>query len=116
MKLITVNYNCFKLLYHVTTTNMLDEYADIFDGRLGTLPGKVHLHVKEGAKPVQCPARRVPVILKPKLKAELDTMGERESSVPLRSRLSGAIKFQFRRRGVHRCEVLQRELYPLPTM
>ena len=40
MKLITVNYNCFKLLHHVMTTNMLDEYADVFDGGLGTLPGK----------------------------------------------------------------------------
>ena len=77
MQLITVNYNWFKLLHQITTTNILDEYADVFDGGLGTLPGKEHLHVEEGAKPVQCPARRVPVTLKPTLKAELDRMVER---------------------------------------
>ena len=74
MQLITVNYNCFRLLHQVTTTNILDEYADVFGGGLGTLPGNVHLHVEEGANPVQCPARRVPVTLKPNLKAELDIM------------------------------------------
>ena len=31
MKLITVNYNCFKLFHEVTTTNMLDVYADVWN-------------------------------------------------------------------------------------
>ena len=57
MELITVNYDNLKLLNEVTTTNLLVEYADVFDGGLGTLPGKVHLHVEEGARHVQCPAR-----------------------------------------------------------
>ena len=65
------------------TTNLLDEYADVFYSGLGTLPGKVHLHVKEGAKPVQCSARRVPVTLKPKLKSELDRMVERGVICPI---------------------------------
>ena len=49
-KLITINYNSFKLLLQVTTTNMLS--ADVFGGGLETLPGKAYLHVEEGAKPV----------------------------------------------------------------
>ena len=78
-----MNYNCFKLLHKVTTTNILDEYGDVIDGGLGTLPGTIHLHVEEGAKPVQCPARRVAVTFKPKLKAKLDTMVERGVIYPI---------------------------------
>ena len=83
MELITVNYDCFKLLHQVMTTNLLDEYADVFDSGLGTLSGKVHLQVEEGAKPVQCSARRVLVTLKPKLKSELDRMVERGVIYPI---------------------------------
>ena len=125
MHLITVNYNCFKLLHQVTTTNILNEYADIFDGGLGTLPGKVHLHVEEGAKPVQCPARRVPVTLKPKLKAELVRMVERGVTCPIENPTEwcNQISIQTKDASLRVCidprplnNVLQRELYPLPTM
>ena len=126
MQLITVNYNCFKLLHHVTTTNILDEYADVFDGRLGTLPGKVHLHVAEGAKPVQCPARKVSVTLKPKLKDELDVMVEMGVICPIETPTEWCNQISIQTKkdaSLRMCidprqlnKVLQRELYPLPTM
>ena len=126
MQLITVNYNCFKLLHQVTTTNILDEYADVFGGGLGTLPGKVHPNMEDGANPVQCPARRVPVTLKPKLKAELDRMVERGVICPIEkpTEWCNQISIQTKKDASMRVcidprplnKVLLRELYPLPTV
>ena len=91
-----------------------------------TLPGKVHLHVEEGAKPVQCPARRVPVTLKPKLKAELDRIVERGVICPIENPTEwcNQISIQTKKDASLRVyidprplnKVLQRELYPSPTM
>ena len=51
------------------------EYTDVFDG-LGRMPGQVHLTVDQDAKPVIMPPCHVLIAIKPKLKAELQRLGE----------------------------------------
>ena len=74
MKLVTINDDEFD---HVNTIpQWTTEFSDVFDNKPGTLPGMQHLTVDESVKPVVMPARRVPVAIQDKLKAELDRMVE----------------------------------------
>ncbi|KAK3731843.1 hypothetical protein QZH41_020209 [Actinostola sp. cb2023] len=85
MQLITVNADKFVTASNVksvketsevkrltTVEQLLEEYSDVLNRQLGTLPGKVHLEVDKDVKPVVTPVRRVPTALTAKLKAELD--------------------------------------------
>ncbi len=54
----------------VTRDELLNKHEEVFEG-LGHMPGKVHLEIKEDAKPVIMPPRHVPMAIKPKLKDEL---------------------------------------------
>ena len=66
MKLITVNYDNFKQLNAVAHDNLASILAQYNDVKvLGQFPGEAHLHVKENANPMQMPARRIPVSVKP---------------------------------------------------
>jgi len=56
-----------------TKETVMKVYGDVFKG-VGVLPGKCHLHLKEGAIPTVNPPRRIPEALKSKLKKELDQM------------------------------------------
>ena len=58
----------------VATVSPVEQHPDTFDGKLGALPGKVHLQVDEMIHPTVLPTRRIPVAVRPKLKAELDRM------------------------------------------
>ena len=58
----------------VSSVNVEDKYADIFSGKLGMLPGLQHLKVNKDVKPVVMPDRRIPLAVRPKLRAELDRM------------------------------------------
>jgi len=58
-------------LLPTTKDYLLQEYADVFQGK-GTLPGGPYrIQLKEGYKPTQHPPRQVAVSLKPPYKAEL---------------------------------------------
>ncbi len=71
MNLITVNYDNFKQVHSLADT-ITGTFKSVFEETtLGTLPGNVHLIVDENAKPTQYPPRRVPVVLKKPLNAEL---------------------------------------------
>ena len=50
---------------------LIDKYPDVFNKRLGTLPGKVHFQVDPDYKPVVLPARKIPVSVREKFKEEL---------------------------------------------
>ena len=57
-----------------TNADIMDEFKDVFSG-LGKLKGVVHqIQLKEGARPVIQPPRRVPVALRKPLREELDRM------------------------------------------
>ena len=106
---------------------LVSEYRSIFDkSSLGLLPGEVHLHVDDGARPVQCPPRRVPISVKPKLKSELMDMVKMGVIVPVEepTEWCSQISVQTKKSGKLRIcidprplnKVLQRERYQLPTI
>ncbi|CAB4002703.1 Hypothetical predicted protein, partial [Paramuricea clavata] len=80
MGLITVNTDKFVCMNVITglpqseTKSIRDEFADIFDGSLGTFPGTVHLETDSSVTPSILPPRRVPHAIKDQLKGELDDM------------------------------------------
>ncbi|XP_046841856.1 uncharacterized protein LOC124435969 [Xenia sp. Carnegie-2017] len=57
-----------------TSDDILNEYADLFDGKLGCLPIKHHISVNPNVKPTIHPSRRVPVAMRTKIKEELERM------------------------------------------
>lgn len=59
-----------------------DEYADDFEG-LGEIPGAYTIAIDDTAKPVVHAPPRVPVALRPQIKAKLDELVEREVIVPV---------------------------------
>ena len=80
MKLITVNYENFEIMSAVSgssTTRTLNvkDYPDVFDGKLGSLPGgKTHLTLEPNAEPVVRPPRTLPESLNSSVKYELDRL------------------------------------------
>ena len=129
MNLITVNYGNFKQLHSVTprSDNMLHKYSSVFDdSTIGDLPGKVSIVVDEHAKPVQCPPRKVPVSVKPKLKEELSNLVDLKvitpvteptdwcSQISVQSKKNGNLRICLDPRSLN--EALCRERYPLKTM
>ena len=62
--------------------DLLEEYKDIFGG-LGELPGEYKIVTDNSVQPKIHPPRRVPVALRPKIKAKLDELVERKVIVPV---------------------------------
>ena len=56
---------------------MEDDYADVFDDSLGTLPGVQHLEVDPSVKPVVVANRRIPISILPELKTKSDRLVEK---------------------------------------
>jgi transposase InsO family protein len=123
MKLITVNE---ALMDRVAKVEITDEFADVFDGGLGKLPGSVSLKIDKNVEPVISPSRRIPVALRPKLKAELSRLvaiGVIEpvneptpwvNQIVLAEKKSGALRICLDPRDLNRA--LKREHYPLPIL
>jgi len=59
------------------TSPLIDQYADVFSG-LGTMPGEYSIAVDKSVRPVVQPARKIPLHLKAKLRAELDRMEQQQ--------------------------------------
>ena len=75
MKLITVNYDQFEHFNGVVdSADILDEFPDIFNGDIGTLPGSVRLTLNSDVEPILCPKKRLPTELKESMKLELDRL------------------------------------------
>lgn len=65
-----------KRMYTVNTEDpkqLLAEYSDVFEG-LGCLPGEYNIQLKENAKPVIHPPRKIPFAQRRKVKKELERM------------------------------------------
>jgi hypothetical protein len=73
MKLISVNDGNLNRVSKLTdsSTNLCDQFADVFDEKLGKFPGEIQLH---NVHPVVMPMSRCPLAIRDKLKAELDRM------------------------------------------
>ena len=123
MRLVTVNYS---LMERIASVGITDKYADVFNGELGKLPGTVNLKVDESVDPVVSPARRIPIALKPKLKAELERltkMGVIESvneptpwvnQMVIVEKKSGDLRICLDPRNLN--QALKREHYQLPIL
>ena len=87
INLITANYANFKQLHVVGRANcdaITDEFKTVFEGSsIGGLPGTVSLKTEDGARPVQCPPRRVPIALQSKPKEELDDLVKSKVIAPV---------------------------------
>ena len=44
--------------------DIFNDYSDLFDGKLGSLPVKYHIKINPTVKPVVHPPRRVPVAMR----------------------------------------------------
>ena len=73
-KLLTVHRENFIDVVENANADFTVKYADVFNERLGTLPGKVHLQVDPDCKPVILPARKVPLSDREKFKKELQLL------------------------------------------
>ncbi|XP_041362008.1 uncharacterized protein K02A2.6-like [Gigantopelta aegis] len=128
MGLITINYHNFEQVSTVLPTNVfVQEFPEVFSGKLGNLPGKkVHLTVNPDADPVIRPARTIPESLKADLKTKLDELVCTEvitpvdkptdwvSQMSIAKRKSGDIRICIDPRPLN--EALKREHYMLPVL
>ena len=67
MSIIDINYVA-------VSQSTVNKFGEVFDGKLGKLPGCHHLQLDENVKPVVMPTGRLPISLKPKLKEELNRL------------------------------------------
>ena len=69
MGLVTVNKDC-----DFISNLRIDDFADVFDGGLGELPGTQHLQLKPDTIPVVMANRKTPLDVRPRLKTELERL------------------------------------------
>ena len=125
MGLITVNRDTFHVL-KLSDSVIMEKYVSVFDDELGSFSGEQHLHVSSEATPVVMPATRIPLSVRPQLKAELDRLVEKgvitpvDEPTPWVSQLvvtvkeSGALRLCLNPQELNR--VLQREHYTMPVL
>ncbi|XP_061170331.1 uncharacterized protein K02A2.6-like [Saccostrea echinata] len=103
---------------------LLAEYPDVFEG-VGRLAGKYHLVLDENIQPVVHPPRKVPIALKPLLKAELDRLQEMNIITPISepTQWVSSCLMVMKPNKVRICidpkdlnKALKRSHYPLPTI
>lgn len=124
MKLIKVEVDNFNLVAAMSTC--ADEFASVFDGKLGTLSGLQRLELKPNSCPVVMANRRVPLAVRPKLRAELDRLVDLGVITPVEEatpwvsqtvvahKKSGAIRVCLDPHDLNKCIV--RERYTLPVL
>lgn len=123
MKLVTVELGNMQRILKV---NIQDEYKDVMSDSVGRLPDIHSLKVDDTVTPVIMPARRVPVALRPKLKAELGRLVELGVLAPVEeptpwvnqmvaaTKKDGSIRVCIDPRELNKA--LQREHYTMPVL
>ena len=124
--LVTINKENFKIA-SLSTVNLQNLYPNVFDkDSIGKFPGKINLHVKEGAIPKQLPCRNVPLSIMDEVKAELDRLEKSSvlvkvteptewvSQMAVARKKSGDIRICIDPKPLN--AVLMRERYKLPTV
>ena len=112
---------------HLKTGEQLyEQFKDVFEPPLGTLPGKVHLETILEVQLVMTPVRRIPTALKDKLQSELDNYVNQGilqpveeptpwvSSLAIATKKSGALRICIDTRLLNKA--LRRETYHLPDI
>ncbi|KAK7912921.1 hypothetical protein WMY93_013132 [Mugilogobius chulae] len=121
-----LDLNLVKLVMSIESTDITEEYADVFKG-IGKFPGECSLHIDPTAVPVVYPPRRIPFMLKDRLKEELDDM-ERNGIITKVNEptewVNGLVVAEKRNTGRLRVcldprdlnKAIKRPYYPLPTL
>lgn len=123
---LTVHKENFVSVAENLENDLANKYPDVFDNGLGKLPGRVHLQVHPACQPVILPARKVPVSVKEKFKAELkrlqdlkvispvDQPTEWVSQFVVAVKTSGDLRVCFDPKPLN--AVLKRERYQIPVV
>jgi len=93
MGLLTIHKENFVSVVENLENDLTNKYPDVFDDGLGKLPGKVHLQVDPVCQPVVLPARKVPVSVKEKFKAELKRLQDLKVIAPVFTKVDLASTF-----------------------
>jgi len=83
MGLLTMRKENFMGVVENLEDDLIIKYADVFDKCPGKLPGKVHLQVDPACQHVILPARKVPVSVREKFKAELQRLQDVKDIAPV---------------------------------
>jgi len=110
---------------HITHEMIATKYADLFEG-YGKLSGEVHLQVDESVPPVRMPLRKLPVVIKEKVRAELEML-QREgiiapvaeptpwiSALLVVAKPDGRVRICIDPKPLNKA--LMRDHYPMPTI
>lgn len=109
----------------LTRERVIREFHDVFSGN-GRLEGDVHLETDPSTTPVKLPLRRLPIAIKDKVKAELDTLtrdgivspmnepSDWISALLITTKPSGQIRICIDPKPLNRC--LKRSHYPLAVI
>lgn len=126
MNLINVCTQNFDRVAQLTAGKVEDNYSDVFDGSLGTLPGIQHLEVDPNVKPVVMANRRIPISVRPELKSELERLVEKGVIAPVDEPtpwVSQIVVAKKKQGGLRVCidppelnKALKREHYTLPVL
>lgn len=133
MKLIKVKYENIAVVQSSpsqsqrvnTKSEVLEAYSDVFRG-LGKMPGTVHLQTDSSVEPVIMPPRRVPIVVKEKLKQELERLERMGVIAPVTEPtewVSGLVAVEKANGKIRVCidpqylnRALKRGHYPLPVI
>lgn len=124
MNLITINKT-----FNVATLSKIDVcqvYSDVFEEKLGCLPGKVSLTLNSDNKPQILPPRKLPIALQDEVKTELDRLCDLGVLTPITEPTEWVNQMAVARKknnAIRLCidprllnESLLREHYQLPTL
>ena len=124
MKLIKVQRKNF--LVAAIAESIPEDFADVFEAKLGSLPGTQNLKIRADAKSKIMANRRIPISIRPKLKKLLETLVEQGvikaveeptpwvSQIVLSHKRSGDIRMCLDPHEINK--VLEREHYTLPIL
>ena len=105
---------------------IIEEFADVFEGEVGTLEGEQHLEVDPTVQPTTAPSRRVPFAVKAKVKDELMRLTNLEviqsvdeptdwvSNMVVATKPSGELRICIDPKQLNKA--LKRERYPIPVI
>ena len=127
---MTIDPDNFHPALFVSQTNtknvILEQYADVFSGILGTLPGEAHLSVDASVQPVVLPPRPIPVSLRKSVQTKLKRLHDLKVISPIEELtdwVSQMVAVEKNSDCVHICidprpinRALLREHYHLPTL
>ena len=126
LNMVNINSDNFQIAAITEADDLVKAFPDVFDGKIGTLPGTQTLSLHPSAKPQVMANRRVPISLRPKLKDLLENLVTKGviapvdeptpwvSQIVLTKKKSGEIRMCLDPHELNKA--IQREHYTLPIL